>query len=185
MKLPHIISKKPAHKNQGNPFLMDQLVTKLLNNGAVKKVQENRKHYVSPIIAIKQEDSTHLVLNKVHLNNIPPPSFCLPSRDAPRHWIQKYDKLGKVDYKSAYHQLSLHWKIKKFFVFHHNGAYYQYEVLPQGWNMSPYIWTQYANQLQHFIAEQKILSCIYMAEALIADSPNTFDDTIQQVLQTW
>jgi hypothetical protein len=24
-----------------------------------------------------------------------------------------------------------------------------------------------------------------MAEALIADSPNTFDDTIQQVLQTW
>jgi hypothetical protein len=185
MKLPHNISKKPAHKNQGDPILMDQLITKLLKDGAVKKVQENRAHYVSPIIAIRQEDSTRLVLNTVYLNNITPPSFRLPSRDAPRHWIQKNDKLGKIDYKSAYHQLSLHRKIKKFFVFHHNGAYYQYEVLPQGWNMSPYIWTRYANRLQHFIAEQKIRSCIYMDDALIADSPDTFDDTIQRVLHTW
>jgi hypothetical protein len=185
MKLPHNISKRPAHKNQGDSTLMDQLVTKLVNDGAVTKVRQSRAHYVSPIIAIKQDNSTRLVLNTVYLNHITPPSFRLPSRDSPRHWIQQNDTLGKVDFKSAYHQLSLHRKIKKFFVFYHNGAYYQYEVLPQGWNMSPYIWTRYANRLQHFIAEQQIRSCLYMDDALIAASPDTFKDTIQQVLLTW
>jgi hypothetical protein len=164
---------------------MERLVNKLIADKAVVEVPQSSHHHVSPIIAITDRDSESLVINVTYLNQLTPPKFRLPARDAPRHWIKRDDLLGKVDFKSAYHQLKLHPRMKRFFVFKFQDKYYQYEVLPQGWNMSPWIWTRYANRLQHLMAEQGIRCCLYMDDALLANKAPIFHTVIQKVLNTW
>jgi hypothetical protein len=151
-------------------------------------VQHHPGMIISPLLLLGEDtEKERVVLDTEQANKrMSPPKFKLPTRDAPTGYIQEDDVLIKLDFKSAYHLVSLHKSMQKYFVFEHLGQYYQYQVLPQGWNYSPWIWTRFGNRVHHITTTHLGLRMtLYMDDALIALKPHQRQRTLQQLLPLW
>jgi hypothetical protein len=76
--------------------------------------------------------------------------------------IRQDDWMFSLDFKSGYHHIKLKESSRKFFGFEWEGTYYTFNVLPFGWNVSPYVFNTLSTLLAAFLRERGHHSLVYL-----------------------
>ena len=76
--------------------------------------------------------------------------------------VRPNDWMFSLDFKSGYHHIKLKESSRKYFGFQWEGVYYTFNVLPFGWNVTPYVFNTLSTILVAFLRERGHHSLVYL-----------------------
>ena len=76
--------------------------------------------------------------------------------------VRPNDWMFSLDFKSGYHHIKLKESSRKYFGFEWEGVYYTFNVLPFGWNVSPYVFNTLSTLLVSFLRERGHHALVYL-----------------------
>lgn len=96
------------------------------------------------------------------------------------------DALTVWDHKSGYHHVALAPQSRTLFGFEFEGFYYQYNVVPFGWNESPFIYQTLSEAVSGYLRELGLKDFSYLDDSATANAPHLIvrDAYVKLVLLT-
>ena len=123
--------------------ILGEFLNEYLTQGYVSEVDPASLKGCFPIKLVpKKQGSYRIVHDLRNLNQFfAPPAFDLPSPMAPL--INAYQWCAKVDITNCFLQFPLAADFSYYFGFKVEGRAFKFNVLPFGWNLSPYLVTKF------------------------------------------
>lgn len=145
-------------------------INNLLSIGAIRECEPCEGQFLSSIFLIKKSNGQNrFILNLKNLNRfIHAPHFKLEDYRTAMRLIDKNSYMCTLDLKNAYFSLSIHEYYRKYLRFIWLGKYYEFQVLPFGLNIAPYIFTKLMRPvMQHLRNNEGFISVIYLDDLLL------------------
>lgn len=149
--------------------LLRKSLAELLEIGAISKCSYNTGEFLSPFfLASKSNGKKRFILNLKTLNNyIFAPHFKLEDSRTVNKLLFRNCYATNIDLKDAYFLLPVNSKYKKYLRFILEGQRYQFNCLPFGLNIAPYIFTKTMKQVAKYLRLKNVLLVIYLDDILI------------------
>lgn len=162
------IAKNPD-LNSIDEEIVDKLVHYLLSIGAIRKVENSEIKFVSPIFPVPKHNGKHrLVLNLKQLNKfIKSDHFKMEDWRTVRCMMSTKMFMVKLDLKDAYHLVPMGINSKQYLTFFWKNLAYQYQCLPFGLSVAPFIFTKIMKEIIKVLRARGHLSVIYLDDLLL------------------
>ena len=124
---------------------VDREIHDLFTSGTIEECL-GQPHCVSPIVCVpKKNKMFRLIVDLRRLNSVSEtPKFQYESISMVCDQVRPHDTLVTLDIKNGFHHIAVHSDHRKFLGIHWKGQWYQWTVLPFGFNGSPYFFLQNA-----------------------------------------
>lgn len=149
--------------------IYQEAIDKLLNMGAISQCLEGEVGFISPyFLREKPDGSFRFILNLKNLNEfLNPPHFKLEDYRTAKNLILKDYYLTSLDLKDAYFLVKINQKDRKFLRFIFNNKIFEFNCLPFGLSLAPYIFTKINKPVLQHLRENQILCVGYLDDLLI------------------
>lgn len=178
IKIPFI--KKPqqscALKIQAVPrispskiLLYQKEIAMLLEKGAISKCSHDKNEFLSSYFLLRKPDGNYrFILNLKKLTNfIPTSHFKLEDYRAAIRLISQNSFLAKLDLQDAYFLLPIDHKYKKYLRFKFQNTLYEFNCLPFGLNVAPFIFTKLLKPIVKYLRNLRVKLVIYLDDILL------------------
>lgn len=165
-----------AFRHQNFSRLEANLIRKeifsLASIGAISKIRITKRHFVSPIFLISRSNGKkRFILNLKRLNAfIAPPHFKIEDMRTATKLISKNCFMSTIDLKDAYLMVPIHKKFRRFLSFCFENTYWQFNCLPFGLSIAPYIFTKIMKPVTTHLRSKGIDCVSYLDDFLIIGS---------------
>lgn len=148
------------------------VINELLDIGAISKNLPSKNNFLSPyFLATKPSGKKRFILNLKNLNNhILAPHFKLEDAKTVSKLLSKNCYLCSIDLQDAYFLLPIHCQYKKYLCFEFRNFHYQFNCLPFGLNIAPYIFTKLFKPVVSYLRLKGIFLVVYLDDILIIAS---------------
>ena len=125
------------------PVIQEEL-KRLLEMGAIQKVEECVGGYISPIFTSQKKDgSTRMILNLKSFNDsVQYYHFKMDTLEHAIALLTPHCWMASIDLRNAYHSIAICPEHQKFLTFQFEECFYQYKCLPFGLSSAPRIFTK-------------------------------------------
>ena len=150
--------------------VISQEITDMLSRGVISQAQPRRQQIVSRIFCVtkKGTDKLRPCLDLRPLNrHLDPPKFKLEGLPVLRNLVQPQDFCCSVDLSSAYWHIPLSKKVKQWFRFEWEGQTYEFEVLPFGVSVAPWIFWRILKPWASSLRAQGVRLTVYLDDILV------------------
>ena len=122
--------------------LYDTLVNDLQNINAISTCDHVQNEFLSPYFLVKKSNGSYrFILNLKKLNKfIEAPHFKLEDFRTAKNLITRDCFMASIDLKDAYFLISVKKECRKYLRFEFNNKLYEFNCLPFGLNVAPFIW---------------------------------------------
>lgn len=144
-------------------------ITKLLVSGAISKCTPMYGQYVSPCFLIKKPNGDNrFILNLKKLNSyVQTPHFKMEDYRTVLKLIRKNCFMSTIDLKDAYFLVPISPEHRRFLRFHVNGQLYQFNCLPFGLSVAPYVFTKIIKSILEILRTQGVFCVAYLDDFFI------------------
>lgn len=119
----------------------------------------------------KANGKHRFILNLKELNTfIDAPHFKIEDYRSALRLVSKNSFLASIDLKDAYYPIPIYKSHRKYLRFSFNNKLYQFNCLPFGLNIAPYIFTKLLKPVLRTRREENILLIAYLDDFLLIDS---------------
>ena len=148
---------------------LTELICDYLRMGAISMSTEEPEQFLSTIFPIPKSDgSNRLIFNLAPLNEfIAPSHFKLEDYRSVRALLVKDGFMGKIDIRHAYLHVPIHLNCRKFLKFRWQGVLYQFDTLPFGLSLAPWVFTKLMRPVMTFLREQGYQNSIFLDDIWI------------------
>lgn len=152
--------------------IYEQQLNSLCKIGAISECISEPGEFLSPyFLRVKPNGSYRFILNLKQLNVfIEAPHFKLEDYRSVTRLLTCNSKLANIDLKDAYYLISIHKKYRKYLRFKFNGKLFQFNCLPFGLNIAPWLFTKLLKPVITLLRQQSIMCVIYLDDILIMGS---------------
>lgn len=156
-------------KSNADELAMTKEIENLLSIGAISLCEPCDGQFLSNIFLVKKSNGTNrFILNLKSLNKfITAPHFKLEDYRTAMRLMSKHAYMCSIDLKDAYFSISVHCESRKYLRFYWLGKLYEFQVLPFGLNIAPYVFTKIMRPVMEFLRNQGLLSVIYLDDLLL------------------
>lgn len=167
--------------SQSECKIIQPAIGKLLVIGAISKCTPCSNQFVSSIfVRPKKDGSYRMILNLKNLNKyINPPHFKMENHKTACKLISANCYLATLDLKDAYLLVPVKSPYRKYLRFVFNGVMYEYNSLPFGLNVAPFVFTKILKPLTTMLRSRGIKIVVYLDDFLIIG--NTYEDCIDNI----
>lgn len=164
--------------------LYDSVVRDLLHIGAISACTREREEFISSYFLAKKPNGNYrFILNLKKLNEfITPPHFKLEDYRTVTKLLTPECYLATIDLKDAYFLLPIQDSNRKYLRFIFRNTRYQFNCLPFGLNIAPYVFTKLLKPVIKYLRAKGILSVIYLDDILLIG--RTKQDCLWSIRQT-
>ncbi|XP_072400418.1 uncharacterized protein [Diabrotica undecimpunctata] len=151
---------------------MRAAVDELIEIGAVSPCNSNKKGFLSSFFLVpKSSGGNRFVLNLKRLNSyITAPHFKLDDYRSVKSLITPGCYMVSLDLKDAYFGIPINKQHRKFLKFQYNGKMFQFNVLPFGLSVAPYLFTKILKPVTQYLKVRNILILNYLDDCLLLGS---------------
>lgn len=164
----------PVNKPQSNIHKLEinNEVTYLLNIGAIRECQACSGQFLSNIFLVKKSNGQNrFILNLKKLKKfIPTPHFKIEDYRTALRLISKNTYMCTIDLKDAYFSISIHKDSTKYLRFKWLDRTFEFQVLPFGLNIAPYVFTKLMRPVMQYLRNQGLFSVIYLDDICLFGS---------------
>lgn len=155
--------------DERNVLITHTLVERLLEIGAVKKVDNVTGQFLSSIFPVPKSNGKHrLIINLKPLNKfVETRHFKMEDWRTVISLLSQNMFMVKIDLKDAYHLVKISDCSKKFLRFNWQNQLYEYQCLPFGFSLAPLLFTKIMKELAKNLRTQGHLSVIYLDDILL------------------
>lgn len=141
----------------------------LVQKGAISKCYPTTDQYLSPYFLVKKPNNTfRFILNLKSWNKfISVKHFKIEDYRLATRLIFKSSYLAKLDLKDAYFLLPIHNNYKKYLRFRFGENVFEFNCLPFGLNIAPYVFTKLLKPIVKFLRNQGCMLVVYLDDILI------------------
>lgn len=163
----HPNSFKPA-----NAAFIDAELEKRLTRGQISRVEEKAVCQIHPMEVVpKSSGGLRLIVDCRLLNLfLPDIAFKLENLSVVHSIVSKGDFMFSTDLEDAYYHIPIHESSRKHLCIRWRGVCYQYNVLPFGLSLAPWIFTKTLRPIIGFCRKLGIAVTAYLDDFLWADS---------------
>lgn len=153
-------------------------ISKLLTSGAIKKCSDVSDQFISNIFLIpKRDGSFRFILNLKSLNKfISPEHFKMEDIRTATKLINKDCFMTTMDLQEAYFLVPIHNTCKKYLRFRFQGSTFEFQCLPFGLSIAPFIFTKLMKPVVSYLRNQGLLLVIYLDDLLCIN--NSFNSCL-------
>lgn len=150
-------------------------INKLLSIGAISRCSPMKNQFLSSYFLVKKPDgSNRFILNLKKLNNfIIAPHFKLEDYRTALKLITPNCYLTNIDLKDAYFLLPIANLYKKYLRFRFQGALYEFNCLPFGLNIAPFLFTKLFKPIVKILRKKGVICVVYLDDILIIGQTET------------
>lgn len=185
----YLYAKAEFNSQESNfPYIKNYIyikeINKLLDKGAISRCRYSKNQCLSSYFLIKKPNGQfRIILNLKKLNRfIKTHHFKLEDYREVLKLISKDCFMAKIDLKDAYFLLPIHKKFKKYLRFQFQNQLYEFNCLPFGLNVAPFIFTKLLRPVVKHLRHQGCRLVIYLDDILILGR-NT--EECQTFIVTW
>lgn len=151
---------------------MNNEVAYLLNIGAIRECHACSGQFLSHIFLIKKSNGQNrFILNLKKLNRfIPTPHFKIEDYRTAIRLMSKDTYMCTIDLKDAYFSISIHNDSTKYLRFEWLNKIFEFQVLPFGLNIAPYVFTKLMRPVMQYLRNQGLFSVIYLDDICLFGS---------------
>lgn len=144
-------------------------IKNLIEINAIKKVRYHKQQFLSSYFLIKKPNGKiRFILNLKKLNHyITAPHFKLEDYRTVLKLTTKTCFYTSIDLKDAYFLLPIHHEYRKYLRFQFETTIYEFNCLPFGLNIGPYIFTKIMKPVVKQLRIENIMCIIYLNDLLI------------------
>lgn len=129
--------------------------------GAIRKVTK-RPRCVNPVWVVEGR-RLRLIVDARFVNLwCNPPDMKYDTLRSFQRGLRKGDFLFSLDFKSGYHHVRLTEESCTYFGLEWQGSYYEFQVLPFGWNVAPYVFNTLSTAVVGCVRSMGIHSLVYL-----------------------
>lgn len=163
------MSKFDSRGNRVQHKEVQKELNHLLRVGAIVRCKESSQQFISPYFLVKKRGGrSRFILNLKRLNMfIEPPHFKMEDFRTVIKLIRPDYYMTTIDLKDAYWLIPIHEKFKKFLRFRVGKNLYQFECIPFGLSIAPYIFTKLIKPIVTFLRSQNIMVVAYLDDFII------------------
>ena len=167
--------------NKKDDELLENAITELLNLGAITKVPGSNEHFVSLYFLVpKPNGKMRFVLNLKGLNKfISTEHFKMEDFRTATKLVSEECFMGSIDLKDAYFLIPLHKDSKKYVCFDWRNNIYQWNCIPFGLNVAPWLFTKVMKPVVNFLRSENLISVVYLDDWLCFGS--SYDECLQNL----
>nr|CAI5865149.1 unnamed protein product [Callosobruchus analis] len=160
---------KKAKFSQEERQLYKQQNNSLLKIGAISKQKSKPGEFISPYVLRRKPDGKfRFILNLK--NFIEAPHFKIEDYRTATQLISKESFLANIDLKDAYYLISIHKNYRKYLRFSFDDEIYEFNCLPFGLSVVPYIFTKLLKPVVATFRKHGIMLVAYLDDLLIIDN---------------
>ncbi|XP_066590898.1 uncharacterized protein [Prorops nasuta] len=170
--------------NRKDEPLIGDIVTKLLELGAISKVKKLKEQFVSTYFLVaKPNGKMRFILNLKGLNKfIPTQHFKMEDFRTAIKLVSRGCFMGSLDLKDAYFLIPLHRSSQKYICFDWNNNRYQWNCIPFGLNVAPWLFTKIMKPLINNLRKNGLISVVYLDDWLCFG--NNYEDCLRNLVVT-
>ena len=174
----------PPRFDQATTQIITAKVQELAAKGAITRVQEDGREFVSPSFIVPKSDGTwRPVINLKSLNRYV--ATQMESIRKVKGLVKRGDWLLKLDLKDAYLTVPIHPDHRKYLRFQWQGQAWQFRVLPFGLNSAPLTFTKLTKPIVSTLRRLEIRMILYLDDMLLmADSAQEAKAHLRVALET-
>lgn len=141
----------------------------LLIKGAISKCESTQGEFVSTyFLRKKPSGESRFILNLKKLNKfIDPPHFKMENIKNAIRLLEKDNYMASIDIKDSYFLIPIAKDHRKFLRFRFEGVLYEFECLPFGLSVAPYVFTKSLKPVMEFLRSKGFISVIYLDDFLL------------------
>lgn len=149
--------------------IFSQAITELRAKGAISRCQPVKGQFISSYFLIdKSNGDKRFILNLKKLNKfLSPPHFKLENLKTAQALIWKNCFMTSIDLKDSYFLIPISKSHRKYLRFFFQGILYEFNCLPFGLSVAPYVFTKLLKPVMHLIRSKGIRSVNYLDDFLI------------------
>ena len=162
---------------------VDREIHDLLTSGAIEECL-GQPHCLSPIGCVpKKNKKFRLIVDLRRLNSVSEtPKFQYESISMVCDQVRPHDSLVTLDIKNGFHHIPVHSDHRKFLGIHWKGHWYQWTVLPFGFNGSPYFFCKTLRPVIQHLRQQGLRLVVYVDDILLMAPPSEIENHRQLLL---
>lgn len=164
------VVKNPKWSNKEITLIKEQLSI-LLKKKAIRKCSPDKDQFISSIFLVPKPDgSSRLILNLKNLNTfIKADHFKIEDFKVAIQLLTENCWMCSVDLTDAYYMISIVESDRKFLRFEFLGQLYEFNVLPFGLNIAPYIFTKIMKPVLVYLRLRGLIFVCYLDDFLLLD----------------
>ena len=131
--------------SRDNEALLTSEIQAMLEKGAIERIDEAQRYFVSPFFAVPKDDGQKIrpIVDLRALNShIEYHHFKMEGMATVKDLLRSGDFLCKIDLKDAYFHVPVHIDHRHFLQFRFHGKLYQFRCLPFGLSAAPRAFTK-------------------------------------------
>lgn len=146
-----------------------QTIKELVDMGAISECKTKKDEFLSSYFLLKKPNGKYrFVLNLKNLNKyISAPHFKIEDYRTILKLVTKNCYFASIDLKDAYFSLPIKNKYRKYLRFRFQNTTYEFNCLPFGLNIGPYIFTKIIRPVLGYLRERGIVCSAYLDDFLI------------------
>lgn len=155
--------------NNSDLEIYKETIKKLLSTGAISECKNIKTQFLSSYFLAQKSNGTYrFILNLKQLNeHIEAPHFKLEDYRTVLKLVSQSCYFTSIDLKDAYFSFSIKSKFRKYLRFIFEGKTYQFNCLPFGLNIAPYIFTKVIRPVLTYLRKQNIICTAYLDDFLV------------------
>lgn len=149
---------------------LQQEILQLLFKGVIQKAKSNKNQFLSSYFVVDKSDGgKRFILNLKKLIDvfIDTPHFKMEDSRTAMKLICQGNLLTKIDLQDTLLSIPVHPSFKRFLRFQFNNCVYEFNVLPFGLSIAPYIFTKLLKPFSSYLRAQGILCVCYIDDLLL------------------
>lgn len=141
----------------------------MLEKGAISECKPEKNQFISPyFLRDKPDGSKRFILNLKNLNKfIRPNHFKMEDKKVVIALMGKNDFMTSIDLQDGFFHIRVDSRSKKYLRFVFQGKIYQFNCLPFGLNISPYVFTKILKPVASFLRSMGIKCVFYLDDILL------------------
>ena len=165
-------------------LLIDRQINKLIDKGAINRCFPCQDQFLSNIFLIPKSDGTHrLILNLKKLNEfVATEHFKIEDWKVAKRLIGPNDYMATLDLKDAYYLVPIKKKDRKFLRFSYRGELFEFNCLPFGLNVAPYVFTKLLKPVAAYLRKRGFTSVFYLDDILVIG--RSYEECIDNIQET-
>lgn len=159
-------------------------INHLLKINAIEKCSHQIDEFLSSIFLVpKPNGDKRFILNLKRLNKyISTSHFKMEDYRTAAKLMTKNCYMATIDMKDAYFLVPIHNSHKKYLRFDYNGTLYQFNCLPFGLSVAPFVFTKLLKPVIEYLRGRHMISVIYLDDIFCIG--RNYDECYQNVVNT-
>lgn len=156
-------------------YLISSQINDLLVKGTISRCDPVRDQFISKIFLTPKPDGSYrLILNLKKLNNfLETEHFKIEDWKVVQKIVSKNCFMATLDLKDAYYLIAIAKEDRKCLRFIFNGQIYEFNCLPFGLSIAPWVFTKLMKPVMAHLREAGYLSVIYLDDILLIGNSHT------------